>query len=272
MPNVLDCAKVLSTSLPSRDMRSASSFSLIALVFIAGGFAGGALCLSLQGPRDEQTNHERDEANHERAIRTRSADYGPDRDEPTDDPPQRGLHTQRLASPSEASPAQPTSTAGVATEQVTEEESAGSWLSESLGRLEEQYQDMRRRTALLEEQVLKFSADPPLVAANDDAASAAAQLPAVAILDVPPAPAIVDPEPDPEPPSVPTPSNIVQASQTLIVNAPVFVPVPLPAGPTPPTPPQTAQRPSRAARVGLSPWAPIDMSLHHNPWATGTLP
>jgi len=248
----------------------------VLVVFIAGGVVGGGTAALLLRATPARS-HVEEKAPHRTALALTQS---------TESAAVRSPERRRLAAP----------TLGT-TEAQDDDPGTGAWLADSLAQLEEKYQAMKQRSSALTRETPDAEAlfespapDQPTQTGIEDAL--ALNEPTL----VPPAQTDQPPPTDPAltpPATVATApaalqnyiaqaditqnttatTNVTQVNQTLLVGyLPLLVPVPVSSGstasPAAPTPAPLTVKPW----TGLSPWAPIDMSRHHNPWGNSALP
>lgn len=164
-----------------------------------------------------------------------------------------------------------------------EDPGTGAWLTDSLAQLEQKYQDMVERAketelassegqASAEETSRSTAASQPIPSAPEPAPTAplAQQTWADAPAAEPVANYVAETNITLDNSST---THITQVNQTVLMGyVPLLVPVPTSGTPTRPNSAQVAPRTTATPWVGLSPWAPIDMSRHHNPWKSSRFP
>lgn len=259
----------------------------VLVVFVTGGVVGGgtaALLMRAATPPSPVGAQLPRTPTLTQSARTQSADRAAVR------APEQKHAAARALQPTE----QQADPAGALGHSLDEDPGTGAWLADSLAQLEEKYQAMKQRGSALTSEAVR--AEPlPVDPARDDPAAQHVEDPFV-LNEPAPLPAAQAAQPplgDPllEAEAVPAASgpgnyiaqaaitqnntsttNVTQVNQTLLVGyLPLLVPVPVAPGSTGSTPAPSGSQLTARSWTGLSPWAPIDMSRHHNPWGNSAL-
>ncbi len=247
----------------------------IFVVFVTGGAVGGGTAALIMRAQQEPPQHAQQQSAPHELHTQRPSTLSPSRPLVTDG------EGPQMDSPSLATPARGTTPATNTTLTDDDDPGTGAWLTDSLTQLEQKYQAMMQR------------ASETQVAARQETATVAGE-----ILSAHPAetqsPTSPEDAPDQQQP-VPdataaepaqnyiaqanitqnntSTTNVTQVNQTVLMGyVPLLVPVPAAPGQASATPAQVAPLTTTTPWVGLSPWAPIDMSRHNNPWKSSRLP